>query len=35
MGGSMKGGSLRNTTIIISMAEIDDDVEKTNVNEIQ
>ena len=35
MGGAMKGGSLRNTTIIISMAEIDDDVEKTNVNEIQ
>ena len=35
MGGSMKGGSLRNTTVIISMAEIDDDVEKTNVNEIQ
>ena len=35
MGGIMKGGSLKNTTIITSMAEIDDDVEKTNVNEIQ
>lgn len=35
MGGSMKGGSLRNTTVIISMAEIDDDVQKENVNEIQ
>lgn len=35
MGGSMKGGSLRNTTVIASMAEIDDDVEKENVNEIQ
>ena len=35
MGGSMKGGSLKNTTVITSMAEIGDDVEKTNVNEIQ
>ena len=35
MGGIMKGGSLKNTSIISSMAEIDDDVEKTNVNEIQ
>jgi uncharacterized protein YjbI with pentapeptide repeats len=35
MGGIMKGGSLRNTTVITSMAEVDDDVDKTNVNEIQ
>ncbi len=35
MGGIMKGGSLKDTTVITSMAEIDDDVEKTNVNEIQ
>ena len=35
MGGIMKGGSLKDTTIIITMADIDDDVEKTNVNEIQ
>jgi hypothetical protein len=35
MGGIMKGGSLKNTTVITSMADIDDDVEKTNVNEIQ
>lgn len=35
MGGVMKGGSLKDTTIISSMADIDDDVEKTNVNEIQ
>jgi hypothetical protein len=31
----MKGGALRNTTIITSMADIADDVDKTNVNEIQ
>ena len=35
MGGMMKGGSLRNTTVIKSMADIADDVEKTNVNEIK
>ncbi len=35
MGGIMKGGALRNTTIITSMADIADDVDKTNVNEIQ
>lgn len=35
MGGIMKGGSLKDTTIITSMADIDDNVEKTNVNEIQ
>lgn len=35
MGGVMKGGSLKDTTIITSMADIDDDVEKNNVNEIQ
>lgn len=35
MGGIMKGGSLKDTTIITTMADIDDDVEKTNVNEIQ
>ena len=35
MGGIMKGGSLKNTTVISSMADIDDDVEKINVNEIQ
>lgn len=35
MGGIMKGGSLKDTTIITSMADIADDVEKTNVNEIQ
>lgn len=35
MGGIMKGGALRDTTIISSMADIADDVEKTNVNEIQ
>jgi hypothetical protein len=31
----MKGGSLRDTTVISSMADIADDVDKTNVNEIQ
>lgn len=35
MGGIMKGGSLKNTSVIMSMAEIDDQVEKHNVNEIQ
>ena len=35
MGGIMKGGSLKNTTVIATMADIDDNVEKTNVNEIQ
>ena len=35
MGGIMKGGSLKDTTIISTMADIDDDVDKTNVNEIQ
>lgn len=35
MGGIMKGGLLKDTTIIATMADIDDDVEKTNVNEIQ
>lgn len=35
MGGSMKGGTLKNTTVITSMAEISNDVEKINVNEIK
>ena len=35
MGGIMKGGELKNTTVITSMADVDDNVEKTNVNEIQ
>ena len=35
MGGIMKGGSLRDTTIITSMADIADDVDKNNVKEIQ
>lgn len=35
IGGTMKGGSLKNTTIITSLAEIGDDVEKNNVNEVQ
>lgn len=35
MGGTMKGGSLKNTTIMVSMADIHDDVERDNVNEIQ
>lgn len=35
MGGIMKGGSLKNTTVIMSMSDIDDGVEKYNVNEIQ
>ena len=35
MGGIMKGGSLRDTTVISSMADIADDVDKINVNEIQ
>lgn len=35
MGGIMKGGSLKDTTIITSMADIADDVDKSNVNEIQ
>lgn len=34
MGGSMKGGSLKNTTVLIDTADIKDDVEKINVNEI-
>lgn len=35
MGGIMKGGSLKDTTVITSMADIADDVDKSNVNEIQ
>ena len=35
MGGVMKGGDLKDTTVITSMADIADDVDKTNVNEIQ
>lgn len=35
MGGVMKGGSLKNTTILIDMADISNDVEKDNVNEIR
>ena len=35
MGGTMIGGSLRNTTIMTTMADIHDNVEKDNVNEIQ
>lgn len=35
MGGSMIGGSLKNTTIILSSCDINDNVEKENVNEIQ
>lgn len=35
MGGTMIGGELKDTTIIISMADIHDNVEKDNVNEIQ
>jgi len=35
MGGIMKGGMLKDTTVIASMADIADDVEKNNVNEIQ
>lgn len=35
MAGIMKGGSLNNTTIITDMAELDDKVEKNNVNEIK
>ena len=34
MGGTMKGGSLKNTTVLIDSADIHDDVEKINVNEI-
>lgn len=34
MGGIMKGGLLKDTSVIVSMAEIDDKVEKNNVNEI-
>jgi hypothetical protein len=34
MGGTMKGGSLKNTTIITDSADIADDVEKINVNSI-
>ena len=35
MGGAMIGGSLKNTTVLTSMADIHNDVEKENVNEIQ
>lgn len=35
MGGIMKGGSLKDTTVIASMADIADDVDRNNVNEIQ
>lgn len=35
MGGTMKGGSLKNTTVLSSMADISDNVEKNNVNEIK
>lgn len=34
MGGTMRGGSLKNTTVLIDSADIHDDVEKINVNEI-
>ena len=30
----MKGGSLKNTTVMVDSADIHDDVEKINVNEI-
>lgn len=35
MGGTMIGGSLKNTTVLMSMADIHNNVEKDNVNEIQ
>lgn len=35
MAGVMKGGSLKNTTVLVDMAEIDDNVEKDNVNEMR
>lgn len=35
MGGTMKGGSLKYTTVLIDSADIDDSVEKVNVNEIK
>lgn len=33
-GGTMKGGTLKNTTVLVDSADIHDDVEKINVNEI-
>lgn len=35
MAGTMKGGSLKNTTVLVTMADIAEDVVKTNVNEMQ
>ncbi|MCM1218930.1 MAG: hypothetical protein NC548_30990 [Lachnospiraceae bacterium] len=35
MGGTMDGGSLKNTTIMTSMCDIHDNVEKDNVNKIE
>ena len=35
MAGIMKGGTIKNTTILVDMAEIDDNVEKDNVNEMK
>lgn len=35
MGGTMIGGELKNTTVMKTMADIHDNVEKENVNEIQ
>lgn len=34
MGGTMSGGSLKDTTVMVDMADIKDNVEKDNVNEI-
>ena len=34
MGGSMKGGSIKDTTILVDLANIENDVEKENINEI-
>lgn len=35
MGGTMSGGTLKDTTVMTSMADINDNVERENVNEIQ
>lgn len=35
MGGIMIGGTLKNTTVMTSLADIHDNVDKTNINEIQ
>ena len=35
MAGIIKGGSLKDTTVLVDMADIDENVEKDNINEMR